>query len=54
MQSPPIVSAQQWEAAWEKALIKEKELQHARDALAALRRRFPWMAVEKHYAFDGR
>ena len=26
---------------------------HARDALAAGRRRMPWMAVEKEYVFDG-
>ena len=34
-------------------LVKEKELTRARDALAAERRRMPWMAVEKKYAFDG-
>src|SRR5262249_48029452 len=32
---------------------KEKELTHARDALAAERRRMPWLAVEKKYEFDG-
>ena len=26
---------------------------HERDALAAKRRRMPWMAVEKTYEFDG-
>ena len=34
-------------------LVKEKELTRARDALAAERRRMPWLAVEKEYAFDG-
>ena len=34
-------------------LVKEKELTRARDALAAQRRRMPWLAVEKEYAFDG-
>ena len=34
-------------------LVKEKELTRARDALAAERRRMPWMAVEKEYAFEG-
>ena len=53
MKMPPIVSPQEWEAAREKLLVKEKELTRARDALAAERRRMPWMAVEKDYAFDG-
>ena len=34
-------------------LVKEKALTRARDALAAERRRMPWMAVEKAYEFDG-
>ncbi len=46
------VSAQEWEAAHQKLLVKEKELTRARDALAAERRRMPWLAVEKEYAFD--
>jgi predicted dithiol-disulfide oxidoreductase (DUF899 family) len=53
MKTPPIVSAQEWEVEREKMLVKEKELQRARDALAAQRRRMPWMAVEKEYVFDG-
>ena len=32
---------------------KEKELTRSRDALAAERRRMPWMAVEKTYEFNG-
>ena len=50
---PPIVSAKEWEAAREAMLVKEKALTRARDALAAERRRMPWMAVEKNYTFDG-
>jgi predicted dithiol-disulfide oxidoreductase (DUF899 family) len=50
---PPIVSAQEWEVAREKLLAKEKELTRARDAMAADRRRMPWMAVEKNYVFEG-
>jgi hypothetical protein len=53
MHTPPIVSAQEWEAARQKLLVKEKALSHARDALAAERRRMPWLAVEKKYEFDG-
>jgi predicted dithiol-disulfide oxidoreductase (DUF899 family) len=34
-------------------LVKEKEHTRARDALAAERRRMPWMAVEKDYTFEG-
>jgi len=33
--------------------VKEKALTRARDALAAERRRMPWMAVEKAYEFEG-
>ena len=50
---PQIVSPQDWEAARQQLLPKEKALTHARDALAAERRRMPWMAVEKTYEFDG-
>jgi predicted dithiol-disulfide oxidoreductase (DUF899 family) len=53
MNTPPIVSAEDWKAAREKLLAKEKELTRARDALAAERRRMPWLAVEKEYEFDG-
>ena len=53
MHTPPIVSPQAWEAAREQMLVKEKALIRARDALAAERRRMPWMAVEKAYEFDG-
>lgn len=42
-----------WEAARQRLLVKEKELARARDALAAERRRMPWVAVEKAYTFDG-
>src|SRR5262245_37203732 len=51
--TPQVVSPQEWEAAREKLLVKEKELTHARDALAAERRRMPWLAVAKEYEFDG-
>ena len=53
MNMPPSVSPQEWEAAREELLVKEKELTRARDALAAERRRMPRMAVEKPYAFEG-
>ena len=53
MQTPPVVSPRDWDAAWQKLLAKEKAQMRARDALAAERRRMPWMAVEKAYEFDG-
>ena len=52
MNMPPVVSPQEWEAAREEMLVKEKELTRARDALAAERRRLPRMAVEKEYRFE--
>jgi len=53
MQTPPIVSAQEWEAARARLLVKEKAQTRARDALAAERRRMPWMAVDAGYVFEG-
>ena len=53
MHTPPVVSPQAWEAAREQLLVKEKAQTRARDALAAERRRMPWMAVETAYAFEG-
>ena len=53
MKTPPIVSAQDWKAAHDQLLVKEKAMTHARDALMAERRRMPWMAVEKAYVFEG-
>jgi predicted dithiol-disulfide oxidoreductase (DUF899 family) len=53
VKTPRIVSLREWEAARQQLLVKEKALTRARDALAAERRRMPWLAVEKEYAFDG-
>ena len=53
MKTPPIVSPQEWAAAREQMLVKEKATMRAHDALAAERRRMPWMAVEKAYEFIG-
>ena len=43
----PIVSAEEWDAARAELREKEKEVMRARDALAAERRRMPWLAVDK-------
>jgi predicted dithiol-disulfide oxidoreductase (DUF899 family) len=53
MNTPPVVSPEEWKAARDELLVKEKELTHARDALAAERRRMPRMAVENDYRFEG-
>ena len=53
MKTHTIVSSKEWDAAWQQLLVKEKELTRARDALAAERRRMPWLAVEKTYVFNG-
>src|SRR4029450_12790464 len=53
IKTSPIVSPQEWEAARQQLLVKEKGLTRARDALAAERRRMPWMAVKKNYEFEG-
>ncbi|WP_404712012.1 DUF899 domain-containing protein [Sphingomonas sp. MMS24-J13] len=50
---PPIVSAETWRDARAAMLVKEKAHVRARDALAAERRRMPWMAVETDYVFEG-
>ena len=53
LKTHPIVTPEEWEAARQQLLVKEKELTRARDALAAQRRRMPWLAIEKEYAFGG-
>ena len=53
MEMPPVVSPEEWKAARQELLVKEKELTRARDALAAERRRMPRVAVEKEYEFEG-
>ena len=53
METPPVVSHEEWEAARETLLVKEKTLTKARDALATERRRMPWLQVDKNYAFEG-
>ena len=53
MKTPPIVSREEWNAARQKMLVKEKAFTYSRDALAAERRRMPWILVEKKYEFEG-
>jgi predicted dithiol-disulfide oxidoreductase (DUF899 family) len=53
MNLPPVVSEREWQAAREALLAREKEATHARDALAAERRRLPMVRIEKEYVFEG-
>jgi predicted dithiol-disulfide oxidoreductase (DUF899 family) len=53
MHTPPIVSPKAWEEARLAMLVKEKAHSRARDALAAERRRMPWMEVDTAYMFEG-
>ena len=53
MNMPSVVSPEAWEAERQRMLVKEKALMRARDAVAAERRRMPWMAVDKAYHFEG-
>lgn len=51
MELPKVVSQAEWQAARDALLVKEKEATHARDALAAERRRQPMVRIEKPYRF---
>jgi predicted dithiol-disulfide oxidoreductase (DUF899 family) len=48
-----IVSQEEWIAARERHLAREKEFTRLRDQLSAERRELPWVKVEKPYVFDG-
>ncbi|MFI6565536.1 DUF899 domain-containing protein [Streptomyces sp. NPDC050534] len=52
MSLPEIVSREQWRAAREELLAKEKAVTRARDALNAERRRLPMVEVDKEYVFE--
>ncbi len=53
MNTPAIVSLEEWRAARDQLLVEEKKVTRARDALAAKRRRMPWTAVDREYWFEG-
>jgi predicted dithiol-disulfide oxidoreductase (DUF899 family) len=48
-----VASPEEWLAARQELLRKEKEFTRARDQLSALRRELPWEAVTKEYVFEG-
>jgi predicted dithiol-disulfide oxidoreductase (DUF899 family) len=53
MSLPEVGSRDEWNAARQELLIKEKELTRARDALNADRRGLPMVKIEKQYVFRG-
>jgi predicted dithiol-disulfide oxidoreductase (DUF899 family) len=53
VQSPNVVSREQWLSARAALLAKEKAMTRAQDELAAERRRLPRERVERDYAFTG-
>ncbi len=52
MTSHKIVTREQWAAAREELLAREKEHTRLGDELARQRRELPWVQVEKDYRFD--
>src|SRR6267143_299006 len=52
MDLPQVVAAEEWQAARDALLVKEKEATRAGDALAAERRRLPMVRIEKDYVFE--
>ncbi|MEU9050954.1 DUF899 domain-containing protein [Streptomyces sp. NPDC048384] len=53
MSLPEIVSREQWRAAREELLVREKAATRARDALNAERRRLPMVEIKEEYVFEG-
>jgi predicted dithiol-disulfide oxidoreductase (DUF899 family) len=53
MKPPKIASRDEWLAARQALLAKEKQLTRSSDELAAERRTLPWVPVEKSYVFEG-
>ncbi len=49
----PIVDRNEWQQAHAAQMAEEKALTRAMDALAARRRRMPWLKVERDYRFTG-
>ncbi|WP_406167569.1 DUF899 domain-containing protein [Streptomyces sp. NBC_00996] len=53
MTLPQIVSREEWRAAREELLAKEKAATRARDALSAERRGLPMVEIDEEYVFEG-
>lgn len=53
MNLPQVVSQEEWQAARDALLVKEKAHTKAMDALNAERRELPMVKIDKEYVFDG-
>ena len=53
VENHPVVSEEEWVAARQDLLKKEKELTRAMDAVSRQRRELPWVRVTKDYVFEG-
>jgi predicted dithiol-disulfide oxidoreductase (DUF899 family) len=49
----PVVSREEWLAARQALLAREKAWTRLRDELSAERRALPWVRIDKDYVFDG-
>jgi Bacterial protein of unknown function (DUF899) len=47
-----IGTREEWQAARDELLQREKELTHRNDELAEKRRELPWVPIERQYSFD--
>ena len=47
-----VRTQEEWQAARDELLVKEKELSRMNDELARKRRELPWVPVEKEYSFE--
>src|SRR5919109_3607355 len=47
-----VGTQEEWQAARDRLLLKEKELTRMNDELAERRRELPWVPVEKDYKFE--
>ncbi len=52
IENHPVVSEEEWLAARQALLVKEKEATRLRDKINAERLALPWVKVEKEYTFD--
>jgi predicted dithiol-disulfide oxidoreductase (DUF899 family) len=52
MSTPQIVTREEWLAARQQLLLREKEHTHLADELARARRELPWLRVDKDYALQ--
>ena len=52
MSDHEVVSREEWAAAREELLAREKEHTRLSDELARQRRELPWVRVEKEYRFE--